>query len=124
METAELNRIAKRRMLQMDDTLDYKGIEYGGETDRLEDLRAIARVSGEPVGTVLKILWSKHIVSCFKMLDGKLETTQERIDEKCGDSSCYNVLGEVFLTEQMKLKKEMEDAMFGDMETYNRMRKR
>ena len=104
MTNKEFNTMLDRRIDLTKKVLSSKANEYAQADDRLRDFHLIAKVANVDIGTVWKVLHAKHLVSVYNMMDGKLDISQDMIDEKIGDKINYGPLAEAILLEKLEVQ--------------------
>jgi len=102
MKAEEFDGILQNRVLDLQEVLSIKGIQYADETDRLKNFKDAARFQGcEPEQALLGFV-SKHVIA-LKDFIAQVEDNQvpyHQWDEKIGDIIAYLVLLDALLKER------------------------
>ena len=99
MKALQFNNILDRRLELIRSVLGKKADEYALDGDRLYNFKVAARMGNT---TPEKALWGmlmKHLVCVMDLVDGKVDKTPGRVDEKLGDLINYIILLEALMKE-------------------------
>jgi|WetSurMetagenome_2_1015567.scaffolds.fasta_scaffold339680_2 hypothetical protein len=100
MVSKEFDVILEQRIMNIRKVLGTKAKEYATEGgDRLYNFKRAAEILRVTPQKALAGMLMKHLVSVLDLIEGTLQPTTERIDEKVGDAINYLVLLEALLKE-------------------------
>lgn len=101
MDSLTWNVLLEQRLQKMKDVLGVKAAEYASKDDRLHNFKVAGIGQGISPEAALRGMWYKHHVSVLDMINKPdAGWTDERIDEKIGDSINYLCLLEGLLKER------------------------
>lgn len=104
MTNDTFNQIVSERIKKIQIVLSAKSKQYALSGDRLHNFKVAARLLKTTPEQALWGIAVKHLVSVEDLVMGRLDPTQEIVDEKIGDMINYLVLLEAVLTEIDKEK--------------------
>lgn len=104
MTQQEFDVIVNKRIENIRKVLASKGQEYGA-VDRLHNFKRAAEISRCKPQQALWGMMLKHLVSVIDLLDGKLEPSEEMVNEKIGDMINYLILLEAIFAEQREIER-------------------
>ena len=102
MDHKEFNEVLAKRIADLHETLSIKSAEYSSNSDKLENFKDAAAMTGE---TPEKAQWGmvvKHIIALQKFIY-QVEENQvsyKQWNEKIGDIICYAVLLDALIQER------------------------
>ena len=100
--------VLNQRLTAIRAILSAKEKEYATDGDRYHNFNVAARMTGETSEKALRGMMMKHIVSVFDLIDDPESVTEERVNEKIGDTISYLVLLEGMLKKRISEKKGEE----------------
>ena len=92
MKNEDFELILQDKLTKIEKILAGKAKEYSHGMDRLHNFKVAARMKNE---TPIKACWGiaiKHLVSVDDLVNNRLESTEEMVDEKCIDMINYLLL--------------------------------
>ena len=98
MTDHQFTEILSARIQSIIDTLGSKAKEYA-IGDRLYNFKRAAEISRTTPARALAGMWMKHVVSVIDLIEGSIEATEERVNEKIGDAINYLILLEAVFAE-------------------------
>lgn len=101
MNQKEFNEILQARIESIQNVLGIKAREYAQKGDRLHNFKLAAQIDNETPEQALWGMLKKHLVCIIDMKDGRLEATEELINEKIGDAINYLILLEALMKERI-----------------------
>jgi hypothetical protein len=110
MNIEDFNKVVNERVQKMRKVLSIKAGEYSTATDRMHNFKVAAQLAKTPI-TPEQALWGmlrKHLVSVIDIIEDTANgifPSEEKRDEKIGDTINYMVLLEGILIERENLKK-------------------
>lgn len=102
MNSEKFEKLLKRRISKIKEVLGEKANEYAADTDMLYNFKRQAEIKREAPEEALCGNFTKHLVSVLDIVEGRIPTTREMIDEKVGDSINYLILLEAIFVENIK----------------------
>jgi hypothetical protein len=99
MTNEEFEVVVEEAIQRTKDTLNAKGIEYSGTTDRLEQFKIAGELQDINPAQALFGMMAKHIISVAKMVNNPMQYTKAEWLEKNGDLRNYTILLEAVLVD-------------------------
>ena len=99
MTNEEFEVVVEEAIQRSKKTLNEKGKEYTGETDRLEMFQLAGDLQSIPETQALFGMATKHIISIANMVKRPSDYTKEQWYEKTGDLRNYTILLEAVLVD-------------------------
>ena len=104
MTNDEFQKVLNKRILDLQETLSLKGMEYGPGIDRLQNFKDVGAMNDIEPEYALWGMVSKHIIALKDFVTrlndsaGMDRPTRRQIDEKIGDIIAYmNLLDGLFV---------------------------
>jgi len=104
MTPQEFDVIVTKRIENIKKVLASKGQEYGS-ADRLYNFKRAAEIERSTPQKALCGMLMKHLVSVLDLIEGKLDTTEDMVNEKVGDMINYLILLEAIFAEQREVER-------------------
>lgn len=101
MTHKEFNELIEKRVETICHTLASKSEEYATKNDRFHNFNVAAIMNDTTPERALMGMMVKHLVSVFDLANGIGEITEEKIEEKIGDSINYLILLEGLLKDKL-----------------------
>jgi hypothetical protein len=100
MKIQEFEQVLNRRLAQIHEVLQVKAFEYAQDGDRLYNFKVVARINNTTPEEALWGMAMKHVVSVIDLIEGRLERSEKKVDEKIGDLINYLILLEALFVEE------------------------
>jgi len=115
MTAGDFQTLLENRLKEIEAVLGQKAGEYAQNGDRLFNFRQAARTNNTTMAEALWGMATKHLVSVQDLVYGRLEPTEETVDEKCLDTINYLILlMAVFEEERCNEKRLKGSGLEGD----------
>ena len=104
MKPSKFNKMVKKRLKAIEETLIAKATEYANGEDRLHNFNTAVLMAGEETTKkqCLHGMKLKHDVAVNDLIFDRCEVSEYLINEKIGDSICYLILLEAMLWDELE----------------------
>jgi len=102
MSNQEFDAILQNRISKIRAVLGSKAKEYAQNGDRLFNFRLAGQINKTSMASALWGMATKHLISVMDLVEGRLDSTPEMVNEKIGDLINYLILLEAVLLEGKK----------------------